>query len=302
MTTTFALPETLGEACRLLSAEGSHALAGGVAFTMALTKGEVYPSAIVSLRRLDADLRGVGLVDEADPRRGLDIGALTTHAELLHHPAVAAYEPRLVRMFADVGNVRVRNVGTIGGNLAYADPRPDPAPLLCALGATVSVYDDAGERRLPLQSLSVGSFRTVLGPGELLTAVHLPARSAGQRCGWSKLQSSSLDDYATVSVAVSYRVEHGTVAEPRIFLGAADTHVRPLSAPDELRGASVDGSGVIDAAAVEAAADRLAGEISPSANHRGSPDYKRHLARVALHRALQDATDPENTTDPEGAR
>jgi aerobic carbon-monoxide dehydrogenase medium subunit len=291
MSTTFASPTTLTEACRLLAADGAQPLAGGVAFTMALTKGQVEPTAIIFLRHLEADLRGISCREDEDPTAGLRIGPLTTHGELLRHPAVAAYEPRLVRMFADVGNVRVRAVGTIGGNLAYADPRHDPAPLLCALGATVTVQSSGGERELPLERLATGSFQTVLAMGELLTAVHLPERAAGLRCGWSKLQSSSLDDYATVSVAVTYRVEDGVMAGVRVFLGAADSHVRPLSASARLNGAAVDAEGAVDATALDEAADQLAAEITPGGNHRGSPGYKRELARVALHRAIDDSRD-----------
>lgn len=283
--TGFSTPETLDEAILLLAEPGAHALAGGVAFTMALTKGEIEPERIVSLRNLRGELGGVAASSDGT----LTLGALTTHRELLEAPEIQAYEPRLPTLFSDVANVRVRAVGTIGGNLAYADPRQDPAPLLCALGAVLALQGPDGGRDLPLEALATGSFRTVLAPGELITHVRLPPRPTEHRCGWSKLQSNSLDDYATVSAAVAYRIQDGTVADPRLFLGAADTHVRPLGAGRHLAGAAVDGTGSVDSAAVRAVADALVGEITPTASHRGSEDYQRHLARVALRRALEDA-------------
>lgn len=282
MNTSYELPETLDEACLLLETEGAHALAGGVAFTMALTKGQIQPASIVSLAKLSG-LRGV------ESGEGLVIGSLTTHAELLHNPALAAYDPLLPLMFSDVGNVRVRAAGTLGGNLAYADPRHDPAPLLCALGAEVVLRSARVSRRIPLESLALGPFQTALGPGELLTSIELPPRPVTRRTGWCKLQSSSLDDYASVSVAVSYEEADGRVVNPRVYVGAADTHVRPLSASDCLAGAAVDAADQLDPEAVQAAADAIEAEVQPKVDHRGSARYKRKLTRTALLRAVAGA-------------
>ncbi|MDK1361693.1 FAD binding domain-containing protein [Arthrobacter sp. zg-Y1219] len=279
MNTSYDVPPTVEEACYLLESDGAHALAGGVAFTMALSKGQIQPGSIVSLAKLHG-LRGVVV------GAGLTIGAMTTHGELLRNPALAGYDPLLPLMFSDVGNVRVRAVGTLGGNLAYADPRHDPSPLLCALGAIVVLQSSRGTRRVLLESLAEGPFRTSIQRGELLTAVELPPRPQTLRSGWSKLQTSSLDDYASVSVAVAYEETGGQIANPRIFVGASDTHVHPLKASQCLAASVVGGNGAIGAKAVEAAADALEKEIQPKDDHRGSRHYKRQLVRVALVRAI----------------
>jgi carbon-monoxide dehydrogenase medium subunit len=281
MSTTYAVPETIAEACGLLETRGAHALAGGVAFTMALTKGQLDPAAIVSLAGIDA-LRGIS----GEASEALSIGALSTHGQLLRDQRIAAYEPQLRELFADVGNVRVRAVGTLGGNLAYGDPRHDPATLLGALGATVVIDSAAGRRTVPVADLATGSFATVLGPGELLSSIELPARSPGLRAGWCKLQSNSLDDYATASLAVGFENAGGYVANPRILVGAADTHVRSQPAAALLEGAELDADGRVRAGLLEEVADSLATDIEPASNHRGSADYKRDLVRVALNRAM----------------
>lgn len=281
MSTTYATPATLAEACGLLETPGSHALAGGIAFTMALAKGQVDPASIVSLGKI-AELRGI----TGHASGALSIGALTTHGDLLRDGRIVAYEPQLGEMFADVGNVRVRAVGTLGGNLAYADPRHDPAPLLGALGAHVIIESATARRTVKVAELATGSFATVLRPGELLRSIELPARSAGLKVGWCKLQSNSLDDYATLSLAVGFEATGGRVASPRILVGAADTHVRAQRAAALLEHAELDAGGRVGAGLLDEVADALAADIEPGSNHRGSAGYKRDLVRVALHRAM----------------
>jgi CO/xanthine dehydrogenase FAD-binding subunit len=222
----------------------------------------------------------------AEPAGGFSIGALSTHGQLLRDERIATYEPQLREMFADVGNVRVRAVGTLGGNLAYADPRHDPAPLLGALGAEVVIQSGAGKRTVPVADFATGSFATVLQPGELLCSVNVPARPAGTRIGWCKLQTNSLDDYATLSLAVGFEESNGRISRPRILVGAADTHVRTQRAAGLLDGADINADGRVAPELIEEVADALAADIKPCSNHRGSVIYKRDLVRVALNRAM----------------
>ncbi|MCX6499430.1 MAG: FAD binding domain-containing protein [Arthrobacter sp.] len=281
MSATYATPNTVAEACELLTAPGSHALAGGVAFTMALTKGQVDPASIVSLAHIH-ELHGV----KGEINGALTIGALSTHGQLLRDKRITAHEAQLGEMFADVGNVRVRAVGTLGGNLAYADPRHDPAPLLGALGASVVIESTTARRTVPVADFATGAFATVLHPGELVRSIELPARSAETRIGWCKLQTNSLDDYATLSLAVGFEESNRRVTHPRILVGAADTHVRTQRAAALLDGVELDAVGRLASEVIEEVADVLAADIEPSSNHRGSAAYKRDLVRVALNRAL----------------
>jgi carbon-monoxide dehydrogenase medium subunit len=123
------------------------------------------------------------------------------HARLAADPLVQATHQELSAMFARIGNIRVRAWGTVGGNLALAEPSQDPPVLLAALGAAVDVTGPGGTRRIPVAELSYGPMSTVLEPQELLTRVILPLPEAGERCAYRKFLPKTADDYATVSAA-----------------------------------------------------------------------------------------------------
>jgi carbon-monoxide dehydrogenase medium subunit len=272
-------PATVDEAVGLLAEDGDDAvaLAGGTAFTLLLRQGLIRPRRVVGLRRV-AGLRGVERRDG-----GLWIGGLTTHREVEQSSLVATTHPALAAAFAAIATVRIRNQATIGGNLAHADPAQDPPPILIALDAAVEVAGPGGSRRtMPVDELFADWFATTLGPAELITAVTVPDPPAGTRAAYRKFLPRSVDDYATVSVAVAARRDvDGRIASVRIALGSVGaTPIRARAVEAALLGEVPDGARLADAAAL------VRDEVDPLDDARGSAAYKREMARVWVTRAL----------------
>src|SRR6202158_2786714 len=191
-------PTSLAETFSLLATYGddAHLMAGGTALVLLLQQGLVQPGHVVGLREL-SELHGVRRLDDG----GLEIRALTTHRQAERSAEVQAYCPALAETFARVATVRIRNQGTVGGNLAHAAPAQDPPPMLIALGAEAVVASRAGQRRIPLDEFFVDYFETAMQPGDVLVAVELPPLPPGMRVTYKKFLPRTQDDYATVSVA-----------------------------------------------------------------------------------------------------
>ncbi len=278
MTYDYHEPDSLPEALDLLARHGedAHLVAGATAFTLLWRQGLLRPGHVIGLRRIAA-LRGITRTGD-----GLVIGATTTHREVERSTDVARYCPALTRTFASVATVRVRNQATVGGNLAHADPAQDPPAMLLALGAEVIAASAGGERTIPLDELFIDVFTTSLRPDEIVTSVRLPPLSTRTHATYVKFLPRSADDYATVSVAATLRLEaDGTVADVRVALGGAGpTPVRARSVEDALRGARPDATRIADAAAL------VEGDIDPFDDARGSAAYKRDMARVWTARAI----------------
>jgi len=278
MTYDYHEPDSLAEARELLARHGedAHVIAGATAFTLLWRQGLLRPAHVIGLRRIAA----LGGITRTGDR--LVLGATPTHREIERSADVARYCPALTRTFASVATVRVRNQATVGGNLAHADPAQDPPPMFMALGAEVVIASAQGERTMPVDELFVDVFTTSLRPGEIVTAVRLPALAAGTRATYVKFLPRTADDYATVSVAASLRLaDDGTMADVRVALGACGpTPVRARSVEDALKGTRPDARRIADAAA------RVNADIEPFDDVRGSSDYKRDMARVWTERAL----------------
>src|SRR5438477_1520089 len=214
-------PTSLEETYELLGryGEDAHLMAGGTALVLLLQQGLVQPGHVVGLSKI-AGLRGIRRLDN----EGLEIRALTTHRQAERSAEVEAYCPALAENFARVATIRIRNQGTVGGNLAHADPAQDPPPMLIVLGGSARVASGSGERRIPLDEFFIDYFETALGPDEVLVAVDLPPLAAGTRVTYKKFLPRTQDDYATVSVAAALRLgENAVCADVRIALGAAAT-------------------------------------------------------------------------------
>ena len=282
-------PEGLDEALSLLEQYGTddaHLIAGGTSLMLLMNLGLIEPSRVISLRRVSA-LRGVAAKNGG---AGLEIGPLTTHRQVELSPAVRAYCGALGETFGHVATVRIRNQGTIGGNLAHADPAQDPPPMLIALGAEVTLTSRKGQRRLPLDQFFVDYLTTVLEPGEILTAIHLPPLPTGTRAAYLKFLPRTHDDYATVSVAATLRVDgDGRCEDARVALaGAAGVPLRARAVEDALRGEALTDKRIADAAAL------VLDVVDPPDDARGSSAYKRRMARVWTERAVRQLRDQAN--------
>lgn len=275
----YASPTTLDEAVGLLAEHGddAHLIAGGASLVLMLRQQLLAPGLLVGLRRIDA-LRGI----ETTAAGGLRMGATTTHRTIERAPAARAYAPALAEAFGRVGTIRIRNQGTIGGNLAHADPTQDPPTILLALDAVVHVVGASGPREIPIDRLFVDYFETSLEPTEIVTAVSLPPRPSGAAAHYVKFLPRSKDDYATVAVAVSGVPQDAHWTRLRIACGAAGPVPMRVAAAE----AAVDG-GTLDEASISEAAEAVGEAVDPIDDVRGSSEYKREMAMVWTRRALR---------------
>lgn len=276
----YVLPATFEEAFAAWQAHGEEAryFSGGTALMLLMRAQLLFPTALVSLARLP-DMRGIRR--EGDIIR---IGALTTHTEVATSTLVASLAPMLTESFSHIATRRVRNVATVGGNLAHANPHQDPPTSLMAADARVLVRGPDGERRVPLTELFVDYLQTSLEPGEIIAAIEVPVPAAGAGMAFIKHLPRSADDYATVNVAVALRREGGKITAPRIVVGSmGPTPVRARAAE-----AMLDGQ-PFSAALVEEASRRATEGLDPEHDFRGSPEYKLRVAPVIVRRAIAQA-------------
>jgi carbon-monoxide dehydrogenase medium subunit len=283
-----AEPRTLREALALLDPSDAavRPISGGTAVMLMMKAGVLRPRRLVSLRAIDGGLAGIGL----EPGGELRIGAMTPLVELERAEAVRRGWPVIARTLRTLSNVRVRNVATIGGHLAHADPHQDLPPVLSALGARVTIVGPKGERTVPVEGLSTGYYETVVARDELVIAVTVPPLGK-KRAAYLKCTTRSADDWPALGMAVVLETEgdrDGTasavVRTASVFIGAAtDRPTRLAAAEGVLRG------GRADDATLARAGDAAADELEIVGDPQGSAAYKKQLARVYLRRAVRAA-------------
>ena len=274
-------PQTVEEATELATRYGEDAAfyCGGTELLLLLKLGFASFGHLVDLKAID-ELAGIRAENG-----GLVVGATVTHRELERSELARERLPAFVSMERQVANLRVREVGTLGGNLCFSDPHSDPATFLLALEAEVECRR-GGEpsRRVPIGEFVVGPYQTTLGEGELLTAVHLPALGGGARVAHAKF---AFHERPTATVACYARVEDGTIAEARVAVGSVGAKpVRSAAAEKRLVGMSAD---ELDPGAVREAGDRAAEDAAPVDDATGSAEYKAQLVRVLVERTFKEA-------------
>ena len=227
-----------------------------------------------------AELGGI----EADGD-GLRIGATVTHRALERSAIVRERWPSLAKMERSVANLRVRNVGTIGGNLCFADPHSDPATWLLAAGGEVSVRrGGAPARRLAIEDFVRGPYETALEDGELLLCVHVPAPVPASAIAHAKM---SFQERPAITVAVNVELENDRVRAARIAIGSVGVRpMRPADAEAALLGLDAR---VPDADAIARSAAAAAHECEPVDDANGSVEYKRQLVAVLTARCVRQA-------------
>src|SRR5688500_11171077 len=255
----YARPGSVDDAIRLLASnEGARALAGGQTLVNVMKARAASPDVLVDLNRLD-ELRTIAVSGDT-----LQLGAMATYTQIMGSSEVDVSRPILAEVAAQIADVQVRNRGTIGGNVCSNDPTNHLPPLLVALGATMTIRGESGEREVPAEEFFLGVYLTAVGEGELLTAVSVPA------------SAQAADGFASVTIGA-----HGTcianaaaaVSDPGItlVLGCVD------AVPVVLR------PGGTDAESVRAAAEGA--PLDPPSDVHASADYRRHLAAVCAVRA-----------------
>ncbi len=268
------------EAAALLAQEsGAAALyAGGTELLLAMKAGLLAYDALINVK----SVAGLDAVS-ADGGGSVVIGAATTHSAVERDPLVRERLPLLAEVTHSVANVRVRNVGTLAGNLCFAEPHSDPAALLLVYEAELDVQGPSAARRMPVGELQTNSYETSLAPDEMVTAVRVPAFPAGMSGAYAKF---GRHHRPTLGVAAAVAVEDGRVAEARLAVGCVSPVARRLPrSEDVLRGERVDGLAA-DAPPVREAARLAAEDAEAVADLHGEADYKEHLTRVFLERTL----------------
>ncbi|HEY4350100.1 MAG TPA: FAD binding domain-containing protein, partial [Paraburkholderia sp.] len=194
-----ARPRSLTEAIALLDPEDPdiRPMGGGTAVMLMMKAGVLRPTRLVSLRDVEPEYAQIGIGDHGE----LHIGGLTRLAALEHSPLVKEGWPMLARTLRTLSNVRVRNVATIGGNLAHADPHMDMPPVLTSLGARVAIKGPNGERTVPVEQLCTGYYETVLARDELISRVIVPPQ-AGRPAAYMKVTTRASHDWPALGVAI----------------------------------------------------------------------------------------------------
>ena len=276
-----AEPKSLREAVGLLSADDPavRPIAGGTALMMMMKSGVFRPTRLVSLRGIEKQHSAIAVGGDG----GLRIGAMLTLAALERSAEVRREAPAITRALRRLSNIRVRNVATVGGHLAHADPHMDLPPVLIALGASVTAIGPQGRRTIAVEDLFAGYFETTLARNELIGDVAVPPQS-GRRSAYLKCTTRSVDDWPALGVAVSL----GSGGARVVVSAATEKAARLRDAEQEI------GGDEIGDAAIARAGDAAAAEGAVIDDVRGSAAYKRELVRVYVARAIRAALDPKS--------
>lgn len=274
-------PNTLDEAIALLRREDSQTniIAGGTDLIVEIKEQIRRPDCLVDINKID-ELDGLHYDDTA----GLRIGALTTVRQVEQAAVVQNKYPGLFQAVSQLGSIQIRNRATVVGNICRASPSADTPPPLIAAGATITIHGFAGERTMQLEAFFTGPGQTVLGPGDILTAINLPPPPPHTGRVYLKLGRRKAMELATVGVAVSIKAENQICREVRIVLGAvAPTPIRATKAEAVLEGVT------LNPALIALAARTAMSEARPISDVRSSADYRRTMVAVYTEQAIGEA-------------
>lgn len=273
-------PRSLEEAFTLLDHEDPavRPIGGGTAL-MLMMKAQIYkPQRLVSLRYVGGHFAGFALRPDGGSFR---VGAMTTFAELEHSPEIRTHLPVIAQAMKTLANVRVRNVATVGGNLAHGDPHLDLPPIWVALGAKAVIAGPAGERVVPVEDLFSGYYQTTLANNELIVELDVPVRPTW-RSSYVKVTTRAAHDWPALGLSLAVDLDGRKIRDLRLVLSAAvDRPVRLMVAESVLRGSDIDD------AVLKRAGDAAVGEVKIESDSRGATDYKQNLLRIHLKRAIQ---------------
>ena len=274
-------PTTVAEACALLKQHAGEAkvFAGGAHLTILMKQGLYQPKALVNIKKIP-ELKGISF----DANQGLIIGALVTHREIETSALVKEKLPVLCEAEREVANIRVRNMGTVGGNLASGEPLTDLSQIFIALDGKLNVAGPSGQRTILIEELFLDFYTTSLAEDEIITQVVLPPPPPGSGIDYIRFSSSSVVDKPSAGVAVRVTLDKEAVQVARIVLGCVGpTPVRAKKAE-----ALVIGK-ILNADLIREAAALASQECSPIGDLRGSEEYKRAIVMTLVRRAADAA-------------
>ncbi len=267
----YAKARSLDETVALLGEHGDGAklLAGGQSLIATLNMRLSAPSVLI-------DINGVSGLDSIDLWDGtVEIGALARHAQVERSDVVAQHAPLIARAMPHIGHPAIRNRGTFGGSVAFADPAAELPACLLALGGEADIAGPKGKRTVKADDFFKGLFETAIGPQDVLTAIRVPAATANSRYGFAELARRH-GDYAIVGLAASARAQGKALADVRLaYFGVGATPLRARNAEAALTVGSLDD-----------AVHTIKRDLDPPDDLQGSSKLKQHLAGVLLKRVV----------------
>ena len=268
----YARAKSLDHAIELLARPGGEArlLAGGQSLIATLNMR-------LSAPRLLIDLNGLGELVGIELKSGMvEIGALTRHVEAERSDDIAEHAPLIALAMPHIGHAAIRNRGTLGGSIAFADPAAELPACIVALGGEVEIAGPRGRRTVKADDFFEGLFETALGPGDVLTAIRVPAATLGTRVGFAEFARRH-GDYAMVGLAATAQADGKGLGDVRLtYFGVGNIPLRARKAETKLTEGNIDG-------AVQA----LAADLDPSGDVQATGATKKHLAGVLLRRVAK---------------
>ena len=274
----YVRPTNLDELLNALNEYGTKArlVAGGTDLTIALKERLVNPKVVIDLNHLRAKLSGIELTNT-----NLKIGAMTTYTELEQNPDVQRYARALSEAASQVGTFQIRNLGTVGANLANGSPAADTAPPLIVLSAKVTLLSKQGERKMNVEDFITGVKKTALRPYEVITGVEVPLKN-NVSSYWMRTAKRNENVISVVSVAVSSEIQSRSFGESRIALGAvAPTPILASKSSLKLTGSPISEE------TIEEVSNLAKEESKPITDVRASAEYRRHLVYVLTKRTIK---------------
>jgi carbon-monoxide dehydrogenase medium subunit len=270
-------PRSLPEAVELLQKHGDDArvIGGGTTLIILMKQRALYYPYLVDLQTIP------GLDGISRDRDGVHIGALATHRMVELSPVIRRDFPVVADAFSQIGNVRVRQTASIGGNLAHADYRLDPPPPLLVLNAEVSAFGSNGARTIALKNFFRGMYETTLEAGEILTEVKIPPMPANGKAVYLRYSTLSANDWPCLGVAAYWRQENGRCRELRLALGGV------AATPLLISGLEFANDQKLDDGVITKIQDAVDEQIAPASDLRGSEWYKRRMARLFTKKAIE---------------
>lgn len=271
-------PESVAQASELLGRFGDSAkiYAGGTELLLAMKEGLVQYERLINVKKL-------GLNQISAEIGTIKIGALCTHHELELSPVIQQRLPSLLKLEQNVANVRVRQAGTIGGNLCFAEPHADPGTLLMALGAKMVAAQGSAKREIAAEDFFVDAYETSLAADEVLAEIVVPAPGANARSAYLKF---GYLERPSVGVAVAFNLNGANVSDVRIAVGCAGPAPKRVAEAEALLSGKTKDEATRNLAQAGAIAGRAAQAIS---DLHGAQDYKEHIVGVLLKRTFQAA-------------
>jgi len=266
----YAKARSVAHAIELLATDDARLLAGGQSLIATLTMRMSQPALLVDINRISG-------LDRIVLKNGdVEIGALVRHAQAERSAEIAQAAPLIALALPHIGHPAIRNRGTVGGSLAFADPAAELPACVVALGGEIEIVGPNGQRTINAEEFFKGLFETALTPRDMLTAIRVPAASAGSRVGFAEFARRQ-GDYAMVGLAACAQADGKRLKDVRLaYFGLGATPVRARKAETAL----ADGD-------VEGAASALADDLEPSNDMHASSEVKAHLAGVLLRRVAR---------------